>query len=115
MITLLARALAPALLLGAVCGAAVRVLAGSAARPDLNVVLVITTLLVAGSARVLSRSNRGRAGGWASRGAMLAWPAFALTAALVAGPVWTGYVLGPPLLLALAVGLLTTRPAAPLR
>lgn len=78
---------------------------------DLNVVIVIAALLVAVSALVIARLNRAAGTRWAWRGAMLAWPTFALAAAVVAGPVWTVYVLGLPLLLLLAVGLLVTRRA----
>jgi hypothetical protein len=120
MTTALARAIAPAAVLGAMCGGAVRVLAESGARhpgalwlprTDLNEVLLVAALLVAVSAFLIARFNRG-ARGWAWRGAVLAWPVFVLAAAVVAGPVWTVYLLGLPLLLVLTVGVLATRPAA---
>lgn len=121
MITALARAIAPAASLGVMCGGAVRSLAESGARhpgalwlprTDLNIVLLIGALVVAVSAVLVARSNRAARSGWAWRGAMLAWPAFVLAAALVAGPVWTVYLIGLPLLLVVTVGLLATRPAA---
>jgi hypothetical protein len=121
MTTALARRVLPAAVLGATCGGAVRVLAESAARhpgalwlpsTDLNVVLLVGTLLVAMSALSIARFNRAAVSGWAWRGAVLAWPSFVLASALVAGPVWTVYLLGLPLLLVLMVGLLATRRAA---
>jgi len=107
-------------MLGVLCGGAVKVLAESGAqhpwahwllRTDLNVVFLVAALLVAVSALLIARSNRAAGSGWAWRGAMLAWPAFALAAAVVAGPVWTVYLLGLPLLVVLTVGMLVTRPA----
>jgi hypothetical protein len=121
MTTGLMRAIAPAVVLGAFCGGAVRVLAESGARhpgalwlprTDLNVALLLGALLVTVSALLIRRSNRAAASGWAWRGAMLAWPSFVLAAAVVAGPVWTVYLLGLPLLLLLTVGVLATRPTA---
>lgn len=120
MTAALARAIAPAAMLGVLCGGAVRVLAESGARhpwalwlprTDLNVVFLVAAFLVALSALLIARSNRAGGSGWAWRGAVLAWPVFAAAAAAAAGPVWTVYVLGLPLLILLTVGMLVTRPA----
>lgn len=121
MTAALVHAIAPATVLGAVCGGTVRLLAESGARQpgafwlprtDLNVVFLVGALLVAVSARFIRRCNRAAASGWAWRGAMLAWPSFVLAVLVVAGPLWTVYLLGLPLLLLLTVGLFATRPTA---
>ena len=117
VISALGRAMAPAAVLGAMCGGVVRLLAEAGARQpgalgfprmDFTVVLVVGAVLVAVSALTIRRLNRAASRDWAWRGAMLAWPAFALAAAVVAGPVFAVYVLGLPLLLVLAAGLLAT-------